>query len=447
MKNIFAYIITFILGFFIAFFYGDKIFEEKKEKIELLDYSFLDEVILEIDKKFVDTREDKSKKNTHNDRIFGAAQGLVNSYGDSHTVFFPPEDGKIFSDDIDGEFSGVGMEITNIHRFLTVVAPLPNSPAEKSGIKAKDVISKIDGKNSLEMSSHSAVKLIRGKKGQEVVLEVLRKGEKEPLEIRIKRDTIKIPVVKTFVKDDVFVIKLFTFSENSPKLFFSKIVKEFKESKKDKMIIDLRGNSGGLLTAGVFISGLFLEKGSKIITEDYNGKKENKTWVSGDVHQNPDKTTNIFKNLKLGILVDGGSASASEILTGALLDNEKAIIFGENTFGKGTVQELINFDNGSSLKVTIAKFILPGGDWISYKGIAPDVEILRDEDDEKEDREKGSYSDYIDSQMLEVISYLSKIKNQNDFELKIKDFAKLRIKNKSQKSKEEKAKQILNGDE
>ncbi len=443
MKKILWVIIIFSLGFYTSFYYGDKIFKKNDNSKKELDYSFLNEVKEKIDEKFVDTREDQSKKITDSDKIFGAAQGLVASYGDIHTMFFPPEDGKMFSDDIDGEFSGVGMEITNVGGYLTVVAPLPDSPAKKSGIKSKDIISKIDGKDSMNMSSHTAVKLIRGKEGEDVILEILRKGEKKPLEIKIKRGKIKIPVVKTFVKDGVFVIKLFSFTENSPKLFFSKIIKEFKKSKTNKMIIDLRGNSGGLLSAGVFISGLFLEKGKTIVTEDYNGKRENKTWKSGDVHVNPDKTTNIFNNLILGVLVDSGSASASEILTGSLLDNARAIVFGENTFGKGTVQELIDFNNGSSLKVTIAKFILPDGEWISYKGISPDVKIKLKESDFKKNREEGSYSNYIDNQMSDTLKYMSKIKSKKDFNLKIKNFHKKRLEIKNKNSKDEKAKLLL----
>jgi len=279
-----------------------------------------------------------------------------------HTSFFPPEENKEFRDDLSGEFSGIGVEIANRKGLLTVIAPLVDSPAYKVGLRPKDVIVEIDGKNSLGMSSGEAVKLIRGKEGEAVKLKIARAGELKPFDVNIVRGKIKIPIIKTFVKDGVFIIKLYTFSENSSKLFYSKIIKEFKNSKTDKMIIDLRGNTGGFLTAGIFISGLFLEEGKEIVREDYDGKKKDDVFVSGDMHLNPAKTTNIFRNLKLGILVDNGSASASEILAGALVDHKKAILFGENTFGKGTVQEMIDFDNGSSLKLTIAKFILPHGE-------------------------------------------------------------------------------------
>lgn len=438
MKKIILIILAFIFGFFIS-----GIWDKYQVKNIDLDYSFLDKVILTVDEKFVDTRKDKSDEITDNDKIYGAASGIVAAYGDQHTMFFPPEDSEMFEDDISGEFSGVGMEITNRMGYLTVIAPLPDSPAYNSGIRAKDIISEIDGKSALNMSSGTAVKLIRGKAGTDVNLKVLRKGESDEIEIKITRGLIKIPVVKTFVKDDVFVIKLFTFSENSPELFLDKIIKEFKESKKDKLIIDLRGNTGGYLTAGSFISGLFLEENDLIVTEDYQGRKDNNEWRAGDGYINPSKITNIFKGLKLGILINGGSASASEILAGSLLDHKKAILFGENSFGKGTVQELIKFDNDSSLKVTVAKFILPNGDWISYKGISPDVEIKMEEGEIEKVRENGSYSEYIDNQLQETINYMSKIKSQKDFINKIEDFAKSREDGAKEISKIEKAKEVL----
>ena len=450
-NNNWILIFLFILGIAIfGFYYKDKIsqkfhFGEKTEQKEKIDWKFLDEVKTKLEEKFVDTREDQSKKITEKDKLFGAAQGLVASYGDMHTMFFPPEDSKMFEDDaVNGEFSGVGMEITNLGGYLMVVAPLPDSPAAKAGIMPKDIISKIDGKDALSMSSHKAVKLIRGKEGTYVNLEVLRKGKEKPVKIKIKRGKIKIPIVKTFVKDGVFVIKLYSFTENSPKLFFEKILTDFRKAKTDKMIIDLRGNTGGLLSAGVFISGLFLKQGDVIVTEDREGKGKNKTWVSGDIHTNPSRTTNIFKNLKLGILVNGGTASAAEILTGSLLDHKKAIVFGTNTFGKGTVQEVIDFDNGSSMKVTVAKFILPNGEWISYKGIAPDVEIDLDEKEAEKMIKQGSYSNYVDKQLQKAIDYMKKIKNQKDFEKRVEEFAKKRKEKESEKSKMEKAKELLN---
>ncbi len=428
MNRIFLILMAFILGFSLSHFWGYQnnfIKEKKKEKI---DFSFLNKVEKKIQEKFVDTREDQSKKITNNDKVFGAAAGLVASYGDQHTIFFPPEENKEFRDDLAGEFSGIGVEISNRKGLLTVVAPLVDSPGFKAGLRPKDVIIEIDGKDSIGMSAFKAVKLIRGKKGTIVKLKIARPGNTKPFDVEIKRDNIKIPVVKTFVKDGVFVIKLYTFSENSSTLFYSKIIKEFRKAKTNKMIIDLRGNTGGFLSAGVFISGLFLEEGKEIVRADYNGKKPDEVYRSGDLHLNPSKTTNIFKNLELGILVDNGSASASEILAGSLVDHKKAILFGENTFGKGTVQEMVEFDNGSSLKVTVAKFILPNGEWISYKGIAPDVKIEMPESEYKKISELGSFSDYIDTQLKKTIKYMSSIKNYQDFEARIEKFSKIREK-------------------
>jgi carboxyl-terminal processing protease len=228
-----------------------------------------------LDETFVDTREDK-KEVTKDDIIFGAASGLVASYGDLHTVFFPPEDGKEFADDLSGEFSGIGVEISNQKGFLTVVSPLLGTPGFKAGLIPKDIIVKIDGKDSTHMSSSEAVKLIRGKEGEIVELTIARKGEVKPLDIKIKRAKIKIPVVKTFVKNNVFVAKFYSFTENSPQVFYNTIIPKFKRSGLKTMILDLRGNSGGFLRAGVFISGIFLPEGTDIVREDHQGRGEDK---------------------------------------------------------------------------------------------------------------------------------------------------------------------------
>ncbi len=434
-------VIFFTAGFLLGEDTGKKNFLENNILLESdfnnqeLTQNDFNEVInlwQKIDEKFIDTRIDQSEIITKQDHIWGIMKGLTASFQDPYTIFLPPETNKYFQDDIKGEFSGVGMEIINRNGFLTVVSPLPDTPAFQSGIKAKDIILEIDGKDSLRMSSRVAVKLIRGEKGTAVLLKVLRKGEEEPLEIKIIRDIIEIPVIKTFEQDGVFVIKIYNFTENSPQKFLEGI-QEFIKSKNQRLIIDVRGNPGGHLFAVVYILGMFLEKDTIILTEHYAGKKEDKILKSGDHHSN-DKLINIFNdNLILGILVDGGSASASEILAGVLLDHQQAIIFGENTFGKGTVQELVPLKQGAALKVTTAKWILPKGSWISSEGISPDIEISISTEEIEKKVEQGTFQKNIDSQLYQTIQHLSQFKNVNEYRAALDYFSKIRLENEIEK--------------
>ncbi len=320
-------------------------------------------------------------------RIWSAIQGLTASQGDPYTVFFPPEESKTFKSDIAGNFEGVGMEIDIKDGVLTVVAPLKNSPAEKAGMKTGDKIIMIDDKSTSDLPTERAVKLIRGPKGTTVKITLLRGGSNQPIEKNIMRDIIDIPTIQTEVKtntdngtstdnsnkntgltkDGVFIIRLFSFTAQSPDLFRNAL-REFVESKSNKLIIDLRGNPGGYLDAAWDMASWFLPVGKVIVTEDFGGKRDNIVYRS--------KGYNIFnKDLKLVILVDGGSASASEILAGALREHGIATLIGSKTFGKGSVQELIEITNETSLKVTIARWLTPNGHNLSHDGLVPDIEI------------------------------------------------------------------------
>ena len=216
--------------------------EESTTKLE--DLQDIIKLWEKIDEKFVDTRKDQSEEITKQDHIWGAMQGLAASFRDPYTNFLLPEDNQYLNEDIKGEFFGVGMEIVNREGFLTVVSPLPDTPSFRAGIKPKDIIVEIDGKDSTKMSSSEAVRLIRGERDTVVKLKLARKGLVEPLEVEIIRTLIKIPVTKTFEKDEVFVIKVYSFSENSPQKFLEAI-QEFVKSRKQKLIIDVRGNPGG----------------------------------------------------------------------------------------------------------------------------------------------------------------------------------------------------------
>lgn len=310
-----------------------------------------------------------ANKISDQDKLYGAISGLVNSLNDPYSVFFNPDETKIFESDIQGNFTGVGMEVGIKDKIITVISPLKNTPAYKADIKSGDKILKIDGINTLGLSIEEAVKLIRGDKGTTVSLIILRDGEKEPKEIKIIRDVINIPTLDTELREDgIFVIKLYSFSANSAELF-REALKEFTLTKSNKLLLDLRGNPGGYLDAAISMSSWFLEGSKTVVIEDYGNNTEQKIYKS--------QGYNIFNNsLKFVILIDGGSASASEILAGAMQDYKKAILVGEQSYGKGSVQEILNITPDTILKITVAKWLTPNGNSISEKGLTPDYEVL-----------------------------------------------------------------------
>jgi carboxyl-terminal processing protease len=328
-----------------------------------------------IDQKYPDATKVENQK-----RIEGAISGLVKSLNDPYSVFFNPEETKTFQDDIAGSFSGVGMEVGIKDKVLTVISPLKDTPAYKAGIKSGDKIIKIDQVSTSDMTTEKAVKLIRGKKGTTVVLTIFHDGYKTAKDVSIIRDTINMPTLDTELRPDgIFVIKLYTFSATSTDLF-RKAIKEFYESKSDKLILDLRGNPGGYLDSAVSMASWFLEGGKPVVIEDYGNNTKKKIYRS--------EGYNVFNdNLKFVVLINNGSASASEILAGAMQDYGKAKIVGERSFGKGSVQEVINITKDTILKITVAKWLTPKGNTISEKGLTPDylVELTQKDADNKID--------------------------------------------------------------
>lgn len=302
------------------------------------------------------------------DKIYGAISGLVGSLNDPYSVFFAPDEAKSFQETIAGNFIGVGMEVGIKDRVLTVIAPLKDTPAYKAGIKAGDKILKIDKTITSELTIDKAIKLIRGEKGTTVVFTIFRNGEKEPQEITVVRDVINMPTLDTEVRPDgIFVIKLYSFSENSANLFRAAI-KKFAESKSDRLLLDLRGNPGGYLSAAVDISSWFLPEGKPVVIED-SGKNSKQKVFRSTGH-------NVFNDkLKFVILIDGGSASASEIVSGAMQDHGIAKLVGSQSYGKGSVQEVTDVTSDTIFKVTIAKWLTPNGSSISKKGLTPDVRV------------------------------------------------------------------------
>lgn len=321
-----------------------------------------------------------AKNVSDQEKIFGAISGLVNSLNDPYSVFFNPDEAKLFEDDIQGNFGGVGMEVGMKDKILTVIAPLKDTPAYKADIKSGDKILKIDEVVTSSLSIEKAIRMIRGEPGTTVTLTIFRDGDEEPKEIKIVRDTINIPTLDTELrKDGIFVIKLYSFSANSADLFRNAL-KEFSEAGTDKLLLDLRGNPGGYLESAVNMASWFLENGKTVVVEDYGENTKQKIFRS--------QGFNIFNDkLKFVILIDGGSASASEILAGAMQDYKKATLVGDKSYGKGSVQEIVKVTPDTLLKITVAKWLTPNGNSISETGLTPDyiVPITLEDIENKKD--------------------------------------------------------------
>jgi len=308
-------------------------------------------------------------KTSDQTRVWGAVKGLASSMGDPYTVFFSPEENKLFNDEIKGSFGGIGAEVGIKDGVLTVIAPLKDSPAWNAGVKTGDRILKIDKTTTNDMTSDKAISLIRGPKGSVVTLTVLRQGENKTREFKITRDEINIPTIDTEQRSDgIFVIKLYSFSANSTSLF-REALNKFIASGSHKLILDLRGNPGGYLDAAVNIGSWFIDEGKVIVGEDFGSARKQIFYRS----HGPRLFTD---NLDFVVLVDSGSASASEILAGALKEHKIATLIGDTTFGKGSVQELVKVTEDTSLKVTIAHWLTPNGISISLKGLEPNIKVL-----------------------------------------------------------------------
>ncbi|MDB5266294.1 MAG: ctpA [Parcubacteria group bacterium] len=321
-----------------------------------------------------------TKPVTQEDKVWGAIEGLTSSLGDPYTVFFPPKQAELFASDIRGNFEGVGMEVVAQDGALTVIAPIKGSPAEKAGILPRDRVLKIDDHQTAGLSTDEAVDYIRGPKGSVVTFTIARPGRKEAFDVKVTRDTIDIPTIDTKdLGNGIFKIDLYSFSATSPNLFRGAL-RQFVESGDAKLILDLRGNPGGYLDAAIDMASWFLPSGKVIVRESFGDGKDETVYRS--------KGYNVFNNnLKFAILVDQGSASAAEILAGALSEQGVATLVGEKTFGKGSVQELVEITPTTSLKVTVARWLTPNGLSISKQGIVPQVTVSRSEADLKAGRD------------------------------------------------------------
>ncbi len=383
-KNNFLKIFIVVIFFAFGFFLGNMNTALGKSDDSVIDIKTFWKVWNILDNQFVTTKhKDKLGQEISSTtvsefdgltkeerRIYGAIKGMVDSEEDPYTTFFTPKEAESFETEIKGSFDGIGMEVGKKDDVITVIAPLPSSPAEKAGLKTGDKVVKIFDKTTLDMTIDQAVKLIRGPKGTEVSIQVYREGYDKPLDFKIIRDTIQLPTLDKFYdnKTGIYTIKVYSFSEQV-NILFKEAIEEFAKSKSDKLIIDLRGNPGGYLESAVDMSSYFVQQGKIIVSQDYGEKK------GIDEIRSLGYKTLSSKKTKVVVLVDGGSASASEIVAGALQDYKLATIIGEKTFGKGSVQEYVKVTANTGLKVTIARWLTPNGNSISVSGLAPDVEI------------------------------------------------------------------------
>ena len=337
-------------------------------------------------------KKDYAKSNDLNEKelFYGSIKGMVASAGDPYTIFMDPKESQNFANDLSGTFEGIGAEIGIKKEQLVVVAPLPDSPAQKAGLRAGDKIVAINKESTMGMSVDQAVNKIRGPKNTEVNLLILRNGDEKTKEIKINRDVIIVKSVKTQLRDDgIFVLTITNFNNDTEDLF-GKAVEEIVKANPKGIILDLRNNPGGYLDTAVKVSSKWVSEGIVVSEKSPNNKKDYLAEGSATL-----------KNYHTVVLINQGSASASEIVAGALQDHKKATLIGKQSFGKGSVQVIENLKDGSSLKVTIAQWLTPNGNNINEKGITPDKTV---------DLTAKDYESNKDPQMDAAIQSLKAIK-------------------------------------
>ena len=379
----FVFLFLLLSSFYLGFEKGqEKQFENSQSSIPLtesfvanrisgneknLDFSLFWKVWDLVKEKHIDRSSFDARE-----MMYGAIKGMLGATGDPYSNFFSPEETKSFSEEINGSFEGIGAELGIKDELLTIVAPLPDSPAERAGLRAGDKILKIDEKNTTDLGIDQAVDLIRGKKGSEVSLTIFREGEETTREIKIVRDVIHIQSLRyEFQENGLAYLKINNFSEDTTQEF--RIFANEALNKKTKgIVLDLRNNPGGLVDKCLEIANFLLEKNLTVLIEENNAGNRKEIRASGG---------DILSHIPIVVLINEGSASASEILAGALRDNRQVELVGEKSFGKGSVQEYSLLPGGTSVKITIAKWLTPGGEYIMEKGIAPNIEVDFSNDD------------------------------------------------------------------
>lgn len=324
------------------------------------------------------------------DMIFGAIKGMVASVNDPYTNFMTPKENKEFQESLQGHLEGIGAELTLRNGMITVISPLKGSPAQKAGLQPEDIIYKVDDETTENMSLEQAVMKIRGQRGSAVILTVLRENHSEPIDIRIVRDMINVNSIDWKMKDGIAIIEINQFGDNT-KQEFSKAISDILLERPKGVVLDLRYNGGGYLEGAVDIASEFMEKEKVVTIKKRNPEEDEVIYVNGQAR---------MAKVPLAVLINKGSASASEIVAGAIQDNNRGKVIGENSFGKGTVQSVENLVGGSSLRVTIAKWFTPNDQNINETGIKPDIEVVRGVEDLEANR---------DPQLDKALEYLKSV--------------------------------------
>lgn len=374
LQKIFIFVLILVGGFWCGYFFNQKINIEAQQGA---NFNLLFKTWNQIENKFYKFSEEKAEE-LKQEMLYGAIEGMIQSLNDPYSDFLRPEESLQLKEDLSGSYEGIGAEIGIRNDVLTVISPIKGTPAEKAGIMAGDKILEINGESTEEMTLTQAVMKIRGKAGTEVNLKINR--DEEILEIKVIRAKIDIPTLDfEMLNNNIAYIQLYNFYEDAP-AEFKTVSQEILKSGTNKIILDLRNNPGGYLSVATDIGNLFIERGKVILKEDRGRAGIDEILSSGP---------GAFSQFQVIILINEGSASASEILAGAIKENNPntTTIIGKTSFGKGTVQEFIPLSDGSSLKLTIAGWLLPSGESIDGKGISPDIEVEMTEDDVKAGRD------------------------------------------------------------
>ena len=343
----------------------------QKDRPYDVDYNLLWDTIDIVNDKFIDKPIDQKKV------LYGAIHGAVAAAGDEYTQYYDPEEFKDFQTQLSGSFQGIGAEIDRKNSEIVIISPIEGSPAERAGLRPNDIIVAVNGESTADWSAEKTAKTIRGPSGTEVKLMIYRDSESRNFEVTIKREVIKSVSVKLETKDQngkkIAVITVSRFGDDT-QVLFKKAVSDAKAQNVAGVILDLRNDPGGYLDTAIDMSSYWLPKDDLVVTEAHSDgvKDEYKSQGFGQ-----------FQGIKTIVLINQGSASASEIVAGALRDHNVATLLGEKSFGKGSVQELIDLPDGSAVKVTVAKWITPNGRNLNKDGLVPDIEVKFSDDDIK----------------------------------------------------------------
>lgn len=366
-KNIICFVAVGI-AFICGFYFHEVMFQQYYKtaySIDGIDFSLLKKTWDQVTANYVDPDKIDKEKMT-----YGAVSGMVEAIGDPYTEFFDPEEAKKLDEDLSGSFEGIGLQLGVKNNQITAVSPIKGTPADRAGLKPGDMILAVDKKPTADLSVDEVVSIIRGPKGTKVTLTITRKGESGTKDVEITRDLIKVPSMEWEIKTaedgkKIAHIKLFQFSDSVYQDFKSAAF-EILNSNVSGIILDMRNNPGGLVNQATDIAGWFIDRNQVILSEQ--DRNEESVEIKSNGPSN-------FSSIPLVVLINEGSASASEIMAGALKDDRGALLIGQTSFGKGTVQKIIDFEDGSSLKVTIAKWYTPSGVRIQDTGITPDIQV------------------------------------------------------------------------